>query len=217
MPKEDQSDNLTLRLLEAIDSQADVSQRDLSKRLGVALGLTNSYLKRCVRKGLVKIREAPANRYLYYLTPTGFAEKSRLSVKYLSVSLSFYRHAGSACLQAFDECLARGYDRVVLCGASDLAEIAAIKAHERPVSVVGVYDQRATHEQVLNLPVLHALPVVEPLRAGYVITDLLDAQATYQDVVGQVGVERVAVPSVLALGQAARLVSSSTVIQEQTQ
>ena len=44
--------------------------------MGVALGLANSYLKRCIRKGFIKITEAPANRYLYYLTPQGFAEKA---------------------------------------------------------------------------------------------------------------------------------------------
>lgn len=202
MPKEDQSDTVTLRLLEAIDSQADVSQRDLSKRLGVALGLTNSYLKRCVRKGLVKIREAPANRYLYYLTPTGFAEKSRLSLEYLRVSLVFYRQAGSACLQALDECLARGYDRIVLCGASDLAEIAAIKALQRPLTVLGIYDLRGNHLRGLNLPLLDVLPIDEANSTAYVITDLLDARATYQDVVAQVGTECVVVPSALALNDA---------------
>jgi len=202
VPKEDQSDTVTLRLLEAIDSQADVSQRDLSKRLGVALGLTNSYLKRCVRKGLVKIREAPANRYLYYLTPTGFAEKSRLSLEYLRVSLVFYRQAGSACLQALDECLARGYDRIVLCGASDLAEIAAIKALQRPLTVLGIYDLRGNHLRGLNLPLLDVLPIDEANSTAYVITDLLDARATYQDVVAQVGTECVVVPSALALNDA---------------
>lgn len=199
MFKDDQSDNLTLRLLEAIDSQADVSQRDLSKRLGVALGLTNSYLKRCVRKGLVKIREAPANRYLYYLTPTGFAEKSRLSLKYLGVSLSFYRQAGTACLQALDECLAKGRDKIVLCGASDLAEIAAIKAHERPQTVLGVYDPRGIHLRILNLPTFAMLPFDEIESVAYVITDLQAAEATYRDVIARVGQERVVVPSVLAI------------------
>lgn len=202
MPKDDQSDTVTLRLLEAIDSQADVSQRDLSKRLGVALGLTNSYLKRCVRKGLVKIREAPANRYLYYLTPIGFAEKSRLSLEYFRVSLVFYRQAGGACLQALDECLARGYDKIVLCGASDLAEITAIKALQRPLKILGVYDSAGNHLRGLNLPQFEVLPVDEANSIAYVITDLFDARATYQDVVAQVGTERVVVPSALAVKDA---------------
>jgi len=80
---------LTLELLEAIEARSDVTQRHLADRLGVALGLANSYLKRCARKGLIKVHQAPANRYLYYLTPQGFAEKARLTGEYLTSSLDF--------------------------------------------------------------------------------------------------------------------------------
>ena len=124
MNNRDREENVTLEILEAIEARSDVTQRHLARRTGTALGLTNSYLKRCVRKGLVKIHQAPANRYLYYLTPKGFAEKSRLTAQYLSVSLAFYRKAGDSCHDAFQRCEARGWKRVVLCGVSDLAEIA---------------------------------------------------------------------------------------------
>ena len=71
----DKERQLTLGLLQAIDEREDISQRHLAQEMGVALGLANSYLKRCVKKGWIKISTAPANRYLYYLTPIGFAEK----------------------------------------------------------------------------------------------------------------------------------------------
>ena len=93
----------------------------------MALGLANSYLKRCVRKGWVKVQQAPANRYLYYLTPTGFAEKSRLTAEYLSTSLGFYREAGNSCAQLLDQCVANNWQRLLLCGVSDLAEIATLR------------------------------------------------------------------------------------------
>ena len=102
--KEDKEARLTLELLNAIDGRSDMSQRFLARNMGVALGLANSYVKRCVRKGYVKIKEAPANRYLYYLTPIGFAEKSRLTARYLSNSLDFYRHAAESCTQVFTDC-----------------------------------------------------------------------------------------------------------------
>ncbi|NIQ08836.1 MAG: winged helix-turn-helix transcriptional regulator, partial [Gammaproteobacteria bacterium] len=85
MNNNDKKESLTLEILQAIEQNNDVTQRHLASHLGVALGLANSYLKRCVRKGLVKIQHVPANRYLYYLTPKGFAEKSRLTAKYLSI------------------------------------------------------------------------------------------------------------------------------------
>src|SRR5438046_2456427 len=122
--KTNKEEQLVLELLDEVGRKSDLSQRHLANHLGVALGLANSYLKRCMRKGLIKIREAPANRYLYYLTPKGFAEKSRLTGKYLSYSLLFYRRAGESCLRLFKECQQQGWRRIVLCGQSELAEIA---------------------------------------------------------------------------------------------
>ena len=94
----------TLEILQAIENKRDVTQRHLADRLDVALGLANSYLKRSVRKGLVKIQQAPANRYFYYLTPQGFAEKSRLTAQYLSTSFDFYRQASDSLRKVFEKC-----------------------------------------------------------------------------------------------------------------
>jgi hypothetical protein len=74
-----------LGLLESVERDGAQSQRKLASDLGIALGLVNAYLKRCVKKGLLKIGQAPARRYAYYLTPHGFAEKSRLYASYLTV------------------------------------------------------------------------------------------------------------------------------------
>ncbi|MFL6646678.1 MAG: winged helix-turn-helix transcriptional regulator, partial [Sulfurifustaceae bacterium] len=84
--RENKDERRLLELLDVVGQKSDVSQRHLARHLGVALGLANSYLRRCVRKGWIKISTAPANRYLYYLTPKGFSEKSRLTAKYLSTS-----------------------------------------------------------------------------------------------------------------------------------
>ena len=75
---------ITLGVLNAVEENSRVTQRDVAKNVGIALGLTNAYLKRCIKKGLIKVQQVPANRYAYYLTPQGFAEKSRLTGEYLA-------------------------------------------------------------------------------------------------------------------------------------
>ena len=89
----DKSDDarILLGLLSSVERDGGQSQRRLASELGIALGLVHAYLRRCVKKGLVKVTEAPARRYMYYLTPIGFAEKSRLTVEYLSVPFSFFQ------------------------------------------------------------------------------------------------------------------------------
>src|SRR3954447_13244596 len=104
VPQHQDTDNeqIVLDLLNSVEQDGDRSQRHIAAELGIALGLVNAYLKRCVRKGLVKVRDAPARRYAYYLTPHGFAEKSRLTVEYLSESFSFFRLAKADCAHVFD-------------------------------------------------------------------------------------------------------------------
>src|SRR5436190_23408763 len=110
--KNDREEQRVLDLLDVVEKQSDVSQRHLARHMGVALGLANSYLKRCIRKGLIKISQAPANRYLYYLTPKGFSEKSRLTAKYLAVSFEFYRQAARSCEKILQSCDERGWRRI---------------------------------------------------------------------------------------------------------
>src|SRR5579871_4127506 len=117
---EHENERIVLGLLSSVETDGARSQRHIASELGVALGLVNAYLKRCVKKGLVKVGEAPARRYAYYLTPHGFAEKSRLTVEYLSSSFSFFRLARAECVQVFATAKARGFQKLILCGRSDL-------------------------------------------------------------------------------------------------
>ncbi|MGH8615233.1 MAG: winged helix-turn-helix transcriptional regulator [Gammaproteobacteria bacterium] len=193
----DKEEAVTLQILSAIEEKSDLSQRHIADRLGVALGLANSYLKRCVRKGLIKMQHAPANRYLYYLTPKGFAEKSRLTAQYLIVSFALYRKAGESFVRVFELCRARGHDRVLLAGVSELAEIASLRAHDYPVRIVGTYDPGSRIEQFLKLSVWSDLRQANEYDVC-VLTDMTQPAARYQELIEKIGPERVLVPSVLA-------------------
>lgn len=196
--KGEREEQLVRELLDQVGKRNDVSQRHLARHLGVALGLANSYLKRCIRKGFIKITEAPANRYLYYLTPNGFSEKSRLTAKFLSSSFSFYRKAAESCVAVFAVCEARGWSRIVLCGVSDLAEIAALRATERDVEIVGIYDPHTEHRRFVGKEVWHKSQDVEPCDA-WILTDLHAPAIAYDHLMGIADRERVLVPDILRL------------------
>ena len=191
-------DSLTLEILDMVQKRSDVSQRHVARHLGVALCLANCYLKRCVRKGLIKITEAPANLYLYYLTPKGFAEKSRLTAQYLSYSFQFYRQASESCVRVVDECRHNGYTSLLLCGISDLAEIATLRAMEGQMEVVGYHDRTGTRRSFLNRAVCNEFSGCGDYHAC-VVTDLLEPQETYQYLLGLVDESRIFVPDVLRL------------------
>lgn len=199
MNERDRGDALTLEILEAIEEREDVTQRGIAQRSGVALGLANSYLKRCVRKGLVKMQQVPANRYLYYLTPKGFAEKSRLTVEYLSYSFTFYRRAGESLARLFEDCRVRGITRVGFYGISDLAEIAAIRALDQGVEVVAVCDTTAARrDHFLGVKVVARLEDAPEVQT-WVLTDFTAAGRTWRRLLATAGDTPVLAPDILGL------------------
>lgn len=191
-------ESLTREILETIESQSDVTQRHLANRLGVALGLANSYLKRCVRKGLIKIEQAPANRYLYYLTPRGFAEKSRLTAEYLSISFDFYRRAGASCTQVFNECHEHQYQTILLCGISELAEIASLRAQEQGINIVGILDKQAVVDEFIGLPVWASLEDISSFDAC-VMTGLNSVADLLAYVEKFIEKDRIFIPDILGI------------------
>lgn len=186
-----------LGLLDAVDRNSGQSQRNLATELGVALGLVNAYLKRCTRKGLVKVSQAPARRYAYYLTPQGFAEKSRLTMEYLSYSFGFFRQAKADCSAVFEQGRSRGLRRVVLAGQSELAEIAALCARESNVEILGIVQPNATASHFAGLPIFENFVALDTLVDGVVVTDLANAKATFSIALAMFGVNRVLIPELL--------------------
>lgn len=202
--KAEREERLTLELLEAVGQQNDFSQRGLAQHMGVALGLANSYLKRCVRKGFIKIQQAPANRYLYYLTPRGFTEKSRLTARFLASSFVFYRRASDSCLQVFEECRRQSWQRVLLCGVSDLGEIAVLRGAEMQVQIVGIFDPKSETQKMVHRPVWKRWEEVPP-HDVCVLTDLSAPLETYGLLRALVSPERILVPAILGLVTDAQL------------
>ena len=135
-----------LDLLEAVERSPNLNQRALASQAGIALGLANSCLRRLARKGMIKVREAPGRRYLYYLTPKGLAEKSRLTYEYIHSSVRFYSQARQRCRRLIGRLEKLGAARIALVGASDLAEIAYLSLMESAVAFEAVYDDQRAGE-----------------------------------------------------------------------
>jgi DNA-binding MarR family transcriptional regulator len=195
---------ILLGLLSAIEQDSQVTQRSLSKDLGIALGLANAYLKRCATKGLIKVRQVPLNRYAYYLTPKGFTEKSRLTAEYLTLSFNFFRDARAQCTSLFDLAGRRGWRRIVLVGAGDLAEIAILSASESAVEIVCIADAEAQNSRCAGVSVVADIAAAVQFAShgggidGFLITDTQAPQSVYDAVVEQAAIAKIAAECVLA-------------------
>jgi len=193
---ETEDPEILLNLLASVGRAGQSSRRVRASEFGIALGLVNSYIKYCVRKGYIKVKRIPAQRYFYFLTPQGFAEKSRLTVLLLSHSLAFFRQARADCSAVFKMAEVRGWRSVALAGASELAEISALCARETGIVITAVVDANFAGERFIDLPVVRSLDAAGPFD-GIVVTDRFAPQDGYNAAAAIVGAGRVLVPSLL--------------------
>lgn len=178
--------DIVLGLLTSVERDSRITQRKLARDLGIALGLTNSYLRRCVRKGFIKVTQVPLRRYSYYLTPQGFAEKSRLAAAYLSSSFNFFRQARGDCVTLLSECAEQGWRRVALYGAGDFAEVAVLSAVETGIVIVCVIDAEFAGGRCGGLPVVADIAAARLMAAadgldGLILTDTRAPQARFAE------------------------------------
>ena len=130
-------------LMSEIDSGENLSQRELARRLGIALGLVNSYLKNLVAKGYVRVKNFPKNRYAYLLTPQGVTEKTRLAYQHLSYFNNLYKVARQDYLALFRRLKREGVSAVAFCGADEVAEVAYLSLREADMELLAIMDDEA--------------------------------------------------------------------------
>jgi DNA-binding MarR family transcriptional regulator len=173
-----------LEILTAIEEGRPLTQRDLAQRLGVALGLTNLYLKRLATKGYIKVVEFPRKpaarkRLRYLLTPRGISEKTRLTYEHMAHALALYRRARQALRGHLASLADRGVKRVALYGTGEAAEIAYLTLKEFGFEPVGVFT-REGGGQFLGSPV-RALAELDPDEVDGVILATFDRPEPYLD------------------------------------
>lgn len=131
-----------LRLLEALEQESTITQRTLASRLGIALGLTNLYLRRLIRKGYVKCVTVSPNRLVYSLTPKGMARKARLTYEFMKYSLDFYRDARQHLRRSL-QLAVPSQKRVAIYGTGDAAELVFLLLREIGLELTAVFGPEA--------------------------------------------------------------------------
>ena len=131
-----------LAMLERLDEQNTLSQRALARKLGVALGLTNSLLKKMVRKGWIKVRRLDAKRLAYLVTPEGMAEKIRLWSLRAEQTLGFYLEARRLVKERLEPLQQQGLRQVGIYGTDNVAELVYLVVKEIGLEPVAVFDDK---------------------------------------------------------------------------
>ena len=147
----DKEDLHILRLMGEIDRDGDHSQRELSQRLDLSLGLVNTFLKRLVSKGYSKVTTLPKNRLKYLLTPEGIARKSKLTVEYLHYSMNFYRDIKHLILNKYQDMETNKVQSILFWGAGEVAELAYLYLQQTNIQLAGIIDDEKQGKHFFDL------------------------------------------------------------------
>jgi len=137
-PSEEMRD---FRFLEEIERNPKVSQRELSHKFGIALGVTNACIKRMARRGFIILKGIPPRNIAYYITPKGFAEKANLALTAFSLNIRHYAEIKKQFSKKLLEMQNSGVKRVAFYGLSDEMEVAYITLQGSQMKLVGIVDE----------------------------------------------------------------------------
>lgn len=124
--RQDADRQVMVKLLTTLSEKPEATQRDLATEMGISLGMMVSYMKSCVQKGLIRSKQVAPKRWAYFVTPKGFAEKSRMVSGHLYRAMKFYRDTREQLEELFGQCQKEGVQTIALVGGGDVAEISLL-------------------------------------------------------------------------------------------
>ncbi|MBC33302.1 MAG: hypothetical protein CMN01_01575, partial [Rickettsiales bacterium] len=147
--------NSELDFLTSLEEGKEVTQQGISNKISVSIGFVNALVKKFVKKGTIKVQQAPYKRFVYYLTPKGFSEKSKLVLDYLTDSLSLFR----SMREEFNEIFSKNINsKFIIFGISEISEIAILSANELNAEIVAIVDPKISKKLYFNIPVFKKMP-----------------------------------------------------------
>lgn len=189
-----------LQILDELSNNDALTQRDLSKRMGIALGLVNSYLKNLIAKGYITVKNIPSKRYAYYLTPNGFAEKTRLAYDLLHDYTRIYREARQNLKKLFMELQESGATKIVFAGADEVAEIAYLTLQETSLELVAVMDKEEAGKMFFTMTIQPLSAINGIAHDCVVVTAYVKKDDIFRELI-QSGVRKQDVRSIFPLAQ----------------
>ena len=107
-------------LVNIIGAEIASNQRDLSHHMSLSLGTTNMLIRRLISKGYIRIKQLNQRKVEYMLTPKGFAEKVRKSIKYTVKTINSIGLIKENLKKVFLNLQKKGERDFVILGDSDL-------------------------------------------------------------------------------------------------
>mgnify|MGYP001292728720 CR=1 FL=1 len=173
----------TLTIFNSVENSPSINQRKLAQELDISLGLTNTYFQRVLKKGWVRAKQVKPRRWLYFLTPQGALEKSRLSLSYMHRTLESFRELKRKGDEHLRFLAKKGVTGIHLCGEEDLTEILSFCFTGFEIELLSVIPEQSLFTE-LDQKNLYKIP---DLKSGELI---MIASLENQDLISQLLVQQ---------------------------
>ena len=189
--------NSELDFLSSLEEGKEVTQKGISNHISVSIGFVNALIKKFLKKGIIKVQQAPYKRYVYYLTPEGFSEKSKLVLEYVTDSLSLFRSLRKELNTIFT------YNKkikFILYGTSEISEIAILSANEVGSEIIGIVEPNLNKKKIFNIPILKKIPA-NLINKKILICCSKNAQKIYFNLLQEIPEDRIVVVEYLFISK----------------
>jgi len=133
--------------LTEIESNPEITQRQLSKNIGIALGLTNVLVKNLAQKGLIKASQAGWKRWIYNLTPKGITHKITLTHRYITRTVSSYNVIKDSIRNDISLASLNLESRVAIIGTEDFSELVYLAVKNYGIEDIDAFAFHPHHGQ----------------------------------------------------------------------
>ncbi len=130
-------------ILDMIEKNSNITQREMSKSIGISVSMTNDYINEFEKRGLVKRKKHSTKNVEYFVTKKGSERRKVLNISYLSNSLKIYKSAKENIEIFINHISGKGFKKILLYGAGEVSEIllqSILTDKDILIEVVGVID-----------------------------------------------------------------------------
>lgn len=175
-------------ILDLISKDSNITQRELAKKLGSSLSMINSYLDEYESKGYIR-REYISSKIVYYhITKKGIERMQYLNIGYLNASQKIHQYAKQNIVSFLTQIIKRGFKKILLYGAGEVAEIMlhAINEDKRiPISVEAVIDddERKQGKEIANTIIINPNDLYKYNHDGVLISSYSNKEEIYKKLI----------------------------------
>ena len=139
-----------LNTLLELKQNPSLTQRSLSHRLNISLGLTNAIIKNLIHRGWIKAKEDTGRKLLYIITPKGMANVSRLMYNRFQETLHYYHYTKDLLTAYLMKLYQQGEKTVNIYGTGQLAEITYYAGISTPLKLNAIISDDPSKEKFLG-------------------------------------------------------------------